>query len=47
MTARIEALRPSNELEKAIASLRADLAEISRSFTEALPRRALESLEIK
>ena len=45
MTARIEALRPSNELEKAIGGLRADLAEISRSFAEALPRRALESLE--
>ena len=47
MTARIEALRPSNELEKAIVDLRADLAEISRSFTEALPRRAMESLEIE
>jgi localization factor PodJL len=45
MTARIEALRPSSELEKAIVGLRADLAEISRSFAEALPRRALESLE--
>jgi localization factor PodJL len=47
MTARIEALRPSNELENAIVGLRADLAEVSRSFTEALPRRALESLEIE
>jgi hypothetical protein len=45
MTARIEALRPSSELEKAIVDLRSDLAEISRSFTEALPRRALEALE--
>jgi localization factor PodJL len=45
MTAQIEALRPSNELEKAIVGLRADLAEIGRSFAEALPRRALESLE--
>ena len=47
MTARIEALRPSSELEKAIAGLRADLAEVARSLTEALPRRALESLEIE
>ena len=47
MTARIEALRPSNELENAIAGLRADLTEISRTFTEALPRRALELLEIE
>jgi localization factor PodJL len=45
MTARIEALRPSRELETAIAGLRTDLAEIGRSVTEALPRRALESLE--
>jgi localization factor PodJL len=45
MTARIEALRPSRELENAIVGLRSDLAEISRSFAEALPRRALESLE--
>jgi localization factor PodJL len=45
MTARIEALRPSSELEKAIVGLRSDLAEISRSFADALPRRALESLE--
>jgi localization factor PodJL len=47
MTARIEALRPSSDLEKAITGLRTDLAEVSRSFTEALPRRALEALEIE
>jgi len=47
ITARIEALRPSAELETAINGLRADLAEIGRSFTEALPRHALESLEIE
>ena len=47
ITARIEALRPAKELETAIEGLRADLAEIGRSFTEALPRRALESLEIE
>jgi hypothetical protein len=35
MTARIEALRPSRDLEKAIMGLRTDLAEVSRSFTEA------------
>ena len=45
MTARIESLRPSGDLEKAINGLRSDLSEISRSLTEALPRRALESLE--
>jgi localization factor PodJL len=47
MTARIETLRPSSELEKAIAGLRTDLADIAHSLTEALPRRALESLEIE
>ena len=47
MTARIETLRPSGELEKAIAGLRNDLADIGRSLTEALPRRALEYLEIE
>ncbi len=45
MTARIESLRPSRDLELAVIGLRADLAEISRSFAEALPRRAMESLE--
>jgi localization factor PodJL len=47
ITARIEALRPSSELETAINGLRTDLADIARSLTEALPRRALESLEIE
>ena len=47
ITMRIEALRPSAELETAINGLRADLAEISRSLTEAPPPHALESLEIE
>jgi len=47
ITARIEALRPTNELEKVITNLRGDLTEIARQLTEALPRRALESLEIE
>jgi localization factor PodJL len=47
ITARIESLRPSHNLESAIDGLRNDLAEIGRTFTEALPRRALESLEIE
>ncbi len=47
ITLRIEALRPSAELENAINGLRADLAEIGRSLTEALPRHAVESLEIE
>ena len=47
ITMRIEALRPSAELETAINGLRADLAEIGRSLTEAPPQHALESLEIE
>ncbi len=47
ITMRIEALRPSAELETAINGLRADLAEIGRSLTEASPQHALESLEIE
>ena len=44
---RIEALRPASELETAINALRTDLTDIGRSLTEALPRRAVESLEIE
>ena len=47
ITMRIELLRPSAEVETAINGLRADLAEIGRSLTEALPRHAVESLEIE
>ena len=45
ITARIEALQPSHEIENAIAAVRSDLAEIGKQLNEALPRRALESLE--
>jgi localization factor PodJL len=47
ITARIEALRPSSDLEAAVAAIRSDLTEIARLITEALPRRAVESLEIE
>jgi localization factor PodJL len=47
ITARIEALRPSGDLENSIAALRSDLTEIAHLITEALPRRAVESLEIE
>ncbi len=45
ITARIEALRPSSELESVVTSFRKDLAEIRDQLTKALPRRAVESLE--
>lgn len=47
ITARIEALQPASDIEKTIAAVRTDLAEISRQIREALPRRAVESLEIE
>jgi len=47
ITARIETLRPARELEEAIVAVRADLADIARQLNEALPRRAVESLEIE
>ncbi len=45
ITMRIEALRPSGELENVVKSFRKDLAEIREQLTEALPRHAVESLE--
>jgi localization factor PodJL len=47
ITSQIEALRPASGLEKAIEEIRAELTEIGHSLTEALPRRAVESLEIE
>ena len=47
ITARIEALQPSGDIEKAIGAIRSDLTDISRQLNEALPRRAVESLEIE
>jgi localization factor PodJL len=44
ITAQIESLRPSAELDKVIAGFRSDLAEIRLQLTEALPRQAVESL---
>jgi localization factor PodJL len=47
ITARIGALQPTSDIEKAITAVRNDLAEIARQLAEALPRRAVESLEIE
>jgi localization factor PodJL len=44
ITAQIEALRPSTEIDKIIAGFRNDLSEIRHQLTEALPRQAVESL---
>ena len=47
ITARIESLGPSSDLESSVAAIRGDLTDIARLITEALPRRAVESLEIE
>jgi localization factor PodJL len=47
ITARIELLSPSSDLEASVAAIRGDLTDIARLITEALPRRAVESLEIE
>src|SRR6202035_5439459 len=47
ITARIESLGPSSDLESSVAAIRRDLTDIARLITEALPRRAVESLEIE
>ena len=47
ITTRIESLRPTNDLENVITAFRKDLTDISRQLTEALPRHAVESLEIE
>ena len=44
LTNRIEALQPAHDFEKLIAVFRGDLLDISRQITQALPRRAVESL---
>ena len=47
ITARIETLRPANDLEEVISGFRKELADIGRQITEALPRHAVESLQIE
>jgi localization factor PodJL len=47
LNARIDALRPTGDINTAINGLRRELSDIGRAFTEALPRRALESLELE
>ena len=47
LNARIDALRPTGDLNVTIDGLRRELSDIGRAFTEALPRRALESLELE
>lgn len=45
ITSQIETLRRPDGIEQSIAAFRGELAEIRLAITEALPRRAIESLE--
>jgi localization factor PodJL len=47
ITTRMEAARPGADLQSVIRALRKDLSEIRRQLTEALPRHAVESLDIE
>ncbi|MGY3618938.1 hypothetical protein [Bradyrhizobium sp. USDA 10063] len=45
ITSQIEALQRPDHVEQSIAAFRSELAEIRSAITEAMPRRAIESLE--
>jgi localization factor PodJL len=45
ITSQIEALQRPDGIEQSIATFRAELAEIRHAITEAMPRRAIESIE--
>ena len=45
ITSQIEALQRPDGIEQSIAAFRSELAEIRAAITEAMPRRAIESIE--
>lgn len=45
ITSQIEALQRPDHVEESIAAFRSELAEIRHAITEAMPRRAIESIE--
>jgi localization factor PodJL len=45
ITSQIEALQRPDQIEQSIAAFRGELAEIRQAITEAMPRRAIESIE--
>jgi hypothetical protein len=45
ITSQIEALQRPDHMEQSIAVFRSELAEIRQAITEAMPRRAIESIE--
>lgn len=45
ITSQIESLRPAQDIEQTIAQFRAELADIRKAVTEAVPSKAIEALE--
>jgi localization factor PodJL len=45
ITSQIESLRQPDHIEQSIAAFRSELGEIRQAITEAMPRRAIESIE--
>jgi len=45
ITSQIDALQHPDQIEQSIAAFRSELAEIRHAITEAMPRRAIESIE--
>jgi localization factor PodJL len=45
ITSQIEALQRPDKIEQSVAAFRTELAEIRNAITEAMPRRAIESIE--
>jgi localization factor PodJL len=45
ITSQIEALRTPDHIDQSISAFRSELAEIRHAITEAMPRRAMESIE--
>src|SRR6202011_1441131 len=45
ITSQIESLQRPDHIEQSIAAFRSELAEIRHAITEAMPRRAIESIE--
>jgi localization factor PodJL len=45
ITSQIESLRRPDHIDQSISAFRAELAEIRQAITEAMPRRAIESIE--
>ncbi len=45
ITSQLESLKRPDHIEQSIAAFRSELTEIRQAITEAMPRRAIESIE--